>query len=317
VEREARVLDLATVPVKKDAPRVGRNTVIGFVAGAIVMALLALLLEALNRRMKSLREIRLGTGLPVLGVVPGPRLGKWTPRERNPQLFKRLANYLEADGAVLGIVQLPSVDSSYELAWGLSSAIAELTGQPALLVDADRMDAALCHALNLDPRHTLTDVAVGEIDVNKALMQLDERRWLVQLGAGRMDAAALAPLFQTLRATFSSIIVCLPPPLQWNGQEELMVAREPAPAASTGHPGFPVAPAPREEPRPTGPIIDAVVVSLPQNTMLLEELRENVAELRALGIEPAGAVVTNYSSNRDVLGKEELRFAAVRPSGKT
>ena len=56
--------------------------------------------------------------------------------------------------------------------------------------------------------------------------------------------------------------------------------------------------------------------STQQGVMLLEELRENVSELRALGIEPDGAVVTNYASRRDVLGRDELRFAAVRPSGK-
>jgi hypothetical protein len=319
VEREARVLDLATVPVKKDAPRVGRNTVVGFVTGGVVMALLALLIEALNRRMKSLREIRLGTGLPVLGVIPGGRAGRWVPREKNPQLMKRLAGYLEARGKTLGIVQLPNTDSSYELAWGLAGAVGEAAGQPALLVDADRLDAALCAALNQDPRHTLTDVAVGEVELTKALMQLDERRWLVQLGTGRLDAAALAPVFAELSATFSSVIVCLPPALQWNGQEALAVAYAPPPVTSVAHPGFMVAPALHDEPqavRPARPLLDAVVVSLPQNTMLLEELRENVNELRALGLEPAGAIVTNYSSRRDVLGKEELRFAAIRPSGR-
>lgn len=322
VEREARVLDLATVPVKKEAPRVGRNTVVGFATGAIVMALLALLFEAMNRRMKSLREVRLGTGLPVLGVVPGGRLGRWVPREKNPQLFKRIASYLEANRKVIGVVQLPMVDSSYELAWGLAGAIAEATGQPALLIDADRMDAALCAALNLDPRHSLTDVAAGEVDVNKALMQLDERRWMLQLGAGHLNADALAPVFDTLRETFSSVIVCLPPALQWNGQEALMLPHTPrsvlgAVVSNVG--GVPTAPSSvideTRVSRLASPIIDSVIVSMPQNSMLLEELRENVNELRVLGIEPDGAVVTNYSSRRDVLGREELRFAAVRPGG--
>nr|MDQ3024792.1 hypothetical protein [bacterium] len=144
VEREARVLDNAVAPVKKDAPRVGRNAVVGGVTGGVVMALLALLLEALNRRMKSLREVRLGAGIPVLGVLPGPRNGRWVPRERNPQMLKRLAAFLEAPGHVIGIVHLPSSDSSFELAWGISGAVADSTGRHALLIDGDRLDETLC-----------------------------------------------------------------------------------------------------------------------------------------------------------------------------
>jgi hypothetical protein len=121
--------------------------------------------------------------------------------------------------------------------------------------------------------------------LDRVLVQLDERRWLVHIGHGPLDAGALFNAFTALREGFGSIIVCLPPPMQWNGQEQLL------------------------------PLLDSAVVSVPQGSCRLDELRDAIEELRDLGLEPQGVVVPNYSSRRDILGTEELRYTAIRPAG--
>lgn len=285
-EREARILDPALPPVKRDAPSVSRSMVYGGFGGLIAMLLLALLAEASNRRLKSLREVRLGAGLPVLGVLPGPRLGKWVPVERNTLLLRRLAAFLQPESRPLGVVHLPEAGSSFELIWGLGGAAAE-QGRHCLLIDADRLDMSLCEALNQPATLGLTDAGAGRVSPESVIAQLDEGRFLAFIGHGQLDARQLAGVLAQLRERFDSVIFALPPPLQWNGHEQLAEL-----------------------------LTGGVVISMPQNSLRLDELQDAATDLIRDGMPLVGTVVTNYSSRRDILGRQELHFVAVPPGSR-
>jgi uncharacterized protein involved in exopolysaccharide biosynthesis len=275
-------LDPPVVADKPESPRPVFNAILGAVIGIVLAIFAALIIEAADARIRTLREIRLGLGLPVAGVLPGPvwRRRRWRPTQRDPELIKRLCGFLRCKGRVLGLVHPLGSTGGYDLAWGLAESASE-AGKPALLIDADRLGDGLAAALDKSPAFGLSDVAQGLCELDKALVTLSEDRRLLTLGQAPLAKETLESTMALLRERFATVLVCLPTPTRWVDQELLAACA------------------------------DESLMTLPQQGIAREELQQALAGLRQRGIEPRGAIVTNYSPQRDVLGKRELRQVAV------
>lgn len=64
------VVDYATYPVAPSAPNIGKNTILGFLLGAVVTAALYILIEAMDTRIRDEFTLEEEFGLPIIGVVP-------------------------------------------------------------------------------------------------------------------------------------------------------------------------------------------------------------------------------------------------------
>jgi polysaccharide biosynthesis transport protein len=82
------VLTQASAPSEPSSPRVVYNTLIAAFAGALGGLLLAFGWELFDRRVRSLDDVAVSLGLPVLGVMPKPG-AKWR-RVRTPALQQQL-----------------------------------------------------------------------------------------------------------------------------------------------------------------------------------------------------------------------------------
>jgi capsular polysaccharide biosynthesis protein len=74
---EVRLISEAAVPKIPSSPRRGMLTASCFVGGLVVAIGLALLLEYLNRKIRSVREIEEFVGIKVLATVPRISWRRW------------------------------------------------------------------------------------------------------------------------------------------------------------------------------------------------------------------------------------------------
>jgi uncharacterized protein involved in exopolysaccharide biosynthesis len=279
-------LDQPVVPEKPDSPRPLLNGAIGAVAGLVLAILLSLILEASDPRIRTLREIRLGIGLPVLAVVPGPPLRgrRWRPVQRAPELLRRLAQFLRCKGRCIGLVHPLGAGGGFDLAWGLAEATAG-PGKPTLLVDGDRMADGLAAALDKPAIAGLAEIAAGLAEASAVAVLLSEDRRLLSLGQAALEQEPTKAALGQLLEVYSTVLLCLPSPLRWSDQ-----------AAVAG-------------------ALDAVYLVIPQHGVNREDLAQVLLQLTEHGIKVQGAIVTNYAPRHDVLGRRELRHVAVSLEG--
>lgn len=74
-QSNANVLTQAVAPVEPASPKVFLNVVLSVVLGLMLAVGVALVMEMLDRRVRSFEDISQGLGLPVLGVMPKPTAG--------------------------------------------------------------------------------------------------------------------------------------------------------------------------------------------------------------------------------------------------
>ncbi|WIV96561.1 chain length determinant protein EpsF [Kinneretia aquatilis] len=74
-QSNANILTQAVAPVEPASPRVLLNVVLSVVLGLMLAVGVALVMEMLDRRVRSFEDISQGLGLPVLGVMPKPTAG--------------------------------------------------------------------------------------------------------------------------------------------------------------------------------------------------------------------------------------------------
>jgi succinoglycan biosynthesis transport protein ExoP len=234
-------------------PKPMRNGLLGFALGSMVGIGLAFLWEALDTRVRKGEEIAERLGLPLLGRLPEPprRLRKKneiimleSPRGEESEPFRMLRTNLEF--ARLGHdVRTIMVTSSVEQE-GKSTTVANLavalarSGQRVVLVDLDLRRPFLDHFFDVRQRPGLTQVAIGQTPLTKAIVPVPirERRDIAQakalpslpslLGgslsvivagtippnaAEFVGSDALADILRELRARFDTVLIDAPPAL--------------------------------------------------------------------------------------------------------
>jgi len=87
--------------VEPSSPKVGLNTALSIVVGLMLAVVAALLVEMLDRRVRTTADAVEGLGLPLLGTLPGPSL-------RSGLLGRRQATPLVLQQRILGQLPQPS-----------------------------------------------------------------------------------------------------------------------------------------------------------------------------------------------------------------
>jgi len=98
---DVSVLSPAGEPVEPSSPKVGLNTALSIVVGLMLAVVAALLVEMLDRRVRTTADAVEGLGLPLLGTLPGPSL-------RSGLLGRRQATPLVLQQRILGQLPQPS-----------------------------------------------------------------------------------------------------------------------------------------------------------------------------------------------------------------
>jgi polysaccharide biosynthesis transport protein len=166
-------------------PKPARNGILGLALGLVVGLGLAFLWEALDTRVRSAEEIASKLGLPLLARLPAPprQLRKdeklvmlAEPRGVQAEAFRMLRTNLEF--VRLGHdVRTIMVTSAVEQE-GKSTTVANLAvalaraGQRVALVDLDLRRPFLDHFFDLRYRPGLTQVALGQTNLDEALIPI-------------------------------------------------------------------------------------------------------------------------------------------------
>jgi uncharacterized protein involved in exopolysaccharide biosynthesis len=281
---DVRMRDAPPMPAKRDKPRIARDGVIGLAVGALIAVLVLLALEAMQHGFRSLRELRAGLGLNILAVLPGPQARRhWQPASIDPAHAKRLKQVLASGHQLVAVVHLGR-HPSYDLCWALASKLAD-EDKPVLLIDADMLSGHLSRTLNQSDGAGFAEACVNPARLKELAVSLRESRCLLKPGQGEIAAEWLKSLVQTAQERYARVLICLPAPGRWLNPQQW--------ASSLGE----------------------VVLTVPQGGATRTEIDDTLARLQGLGLSIRGVVVTNYSTARDPLGREELPYVAVTPSG--
>jgi tyrosine-protein kinase len=163
-------------------PQPRRNVLLGLLFGAVIGIGIAFAGEALDRRVRSEREIEETLHLPLLGRLPKPARALRrdarivmlaAPRSAAAEPVRKLRTNIEfmnAEQDIRTIMVTSSVQQE-----GKSTTIANLAvalaraGRRVALVDLDLRRPFVSRFLGIQPQLGITDVAAGRIDLNDAL----------------------------------------------------------------------------------------------------------------------------------------------------
>ncbi|MGW3203335.1 YveK family protein [Streptomyces sp. NPDC001135] len=151
----------AAAPARPSGPGVRTLVVLGLAGGVVLGIMLAWLCSALDRRVRSAREVQAALRAPVLGVLPherrsgGNALTVGRTRGARAQAFRSVAyrlarTGLSGGGGCLLVVAPRRRDAAGTVAANLAAAFAEC-GRQAVLVDADPDAPSLAARLPLVP----------------------------------------------------------------------------------------------------------------------------------------------------------------------
>lgn len=165
-----QVLRPATLPRRPVEPRPAREGIIGLLAGLSLGALLALMVDRLDDRARSMDDVTRVTGLPVLaalprlGTAPGIQLISSSHGNYAESIRGLLANVrlLRAPGAlkVLLVTSAETGDGKSSTALNLAVASA-LSGTRTMLIDADLRRPTIASMIGLEAGPGLAELLQG------------------------------------------------------------------------------------------------------------------------------------------------------------
>ena len=91
-------LTQATPPLTHSSPKIVVNTMIAAFVGTLLAIGAVLLMELLDRRVRSVEDVAATLGLPILGVLPKPNARRLFGREQVTQMQQRLLGQGPASG---------------------------------------------------------------------------------------------------------------------------------------------------------------------------------------------------------------------------
>lgn len=177
---DVEVVQRADVPTEAVSPKPRRDTAIGLGLGLLLGVGLALLFEALDRRLRSMRSVETTFERPILGAIPESRaLAKENrvvlpPGEREAfrMLRANLRYYNEDRGRESVLVTSAALgEGKTTVAWNLAVAAAD-AGTKVLLLEADMRRPVLAKRLGASFEYGLSDVLSRGATVDQALQHV-------------------------------------------------------------------------------------------------------------------------------------------------
>lgn len=179
-ENNLHVLDYAAMPDAPRSPRRLLGALVAFVLGLVGGLLLAVLLELLDRTVKTQQDVETRLSVPLLGVVPSARRGASPipePHSAAAEAFRMIRTSLLFAGlgrrmkSVL-ITSAAAAEGKTFSAVGLA-AITGQAGRRVLLVDCDLRRPRVSTTLGLKNAVGLTNVVLGAASLDDAIQPTD------------------------------------------------------------------------------------------------------------------------------------------------
>ncbi len=238
----ATVISEAEPPIRPDGPRLIVLLIGSILAGGFVGCLVALAIEASDRKIRTSDQVEDICGAECLGIVPEFRRGRSARKSARAsqeppgsealsfvlnapsysdasQTFRRIrASLLERnDTLVLGITSTLAGEGVTTMSSNLAHFLAK-AGSKVLLIDADFQRCALSRVYASGPRLGLSDLITDKILLQQAVLTTNvENLHFLPVGqssAREMDLnwnAHIDSMLQSTRSAYDAIIIDLPP----------------------------------------------------------------------------------------------------------
>lgn len=216
----AQVTEAASIPEDPFAPKPARNAAIGLGAGLLIGIGMAFLLGALDRRLRSVRDITDEADLPLLGAVRNEALGQvnaagpdGSPDDVDLEAFRIVRTnleYLNVDDPprrILVTSAMPEEGKS-TVASSLAAAIA-LSDRRVLVVECDLRRPVFAERFGIAGEPGLTDYLAGRAEPGDVVRA-------VNVGAAATNGSGPGP------ASGGSVLAVLPAGAASNRPAELL-----------------------------------------------------------------------------------------------
>ena len=226
-QANARVVEQAKIPNNPISPKIALNLALGGILGAMLGVATALMIDARDRTLKTVQEIKDKLGYTLLGSIP--LFGKQAsalpmqdqPRSAISEAFRMLqANlkFSQVDEKLKVIVLTSAVPSEGKstVTANLGMALAEL-GNRVLIIDAD-MRRPSQHQVWEEPNSVgLSNVLVDQSDISTVVKEVHPNLELLTAGApppnpiALLESQRLADFLEKCHQAYDYVLIDTPP----------------------------------------------------------------------------------------------------------
>ena len=225
---EPRIIDTAQVPTRPISPRPTRDVAAGAALGLLIGLGVALLLESLDRSVRTPAEAAQLTGAPILAMVPKRRDAKdhpvlthadaGSPAAESYRVLRTAVRFIDPDRALRSlIITSPSAgEGKTSTASNLAVTLAQ-AGEVVILVDADLRRTKLATLFDVGPEPGLTSLLIGEGSLDNTLVKVGDRLSFLPTGplppnpSELLGSEAMAGLVRELHSRCDVLIFDSPP----------------------------------------------------------------------------------------------------------
>jgi receptor protein-tyrosine kinase len=178
----AELVQPANAPSSPSSPQTTRNVVFGFILGLLLGLGLAVLLERIDRRLRSVSELGEAFGRPVLGAVPESRviaksdgMRRLEPAEAEAfRMLRANLRYFNVDREIRSVLITSATPGEGKSTVAMYLALAAASsGVRVLLVEADLRRPTLNGRLGIATSHGISEVLAGARDLRSAIDHIE------------------------------------------------------------------------------------------------------------------------------------------------